>query len=95
VIVAGVRIAAVTTVGLVTITALIGLGGFGHFILRGLREFFPTLTLLGSVLSVALALVVDAILFWVERRLTPWARTPKSRINEAQANTSTVGVHVA
>ncbi|MBA3690338.1 MAG: ABC transporter permease [Actinobacteria bacterium] len=74
VIVAGVRIAAVTTVGLVTITALIGLGGFGHFILRGLREFFSTLTLLGSVLSVLLALVVDASLLVVERWLTPWAR---------------------
>ena len=74
VIMAGVRIAAVTTVGLVTITALIGLGGFGHFILRGLREFFSTLTLLGSVLSVAFALVVDAALLLAERRLTPWAR---------------------
>jgi osmoprotectant transport system permease protein len=89
VIVAGVRIAAVTTVGLVTITALIGLGGFGHFILRGLREFFSTLTLLGSVLSVALALVVDAMLLWVERRLTPWARTPKGRTIETQPSRST------
>jgi osmoprotectant transport system permease protein len=89
VIVAGVRIAAVTTVGLVTITALIGLGGFGHFILRGLREFFSTLTLLGSVLSVALALAVDATLLWVERRLTPWARTPKGRTIEVQPSRST------
>jgi osmoprotectant transport system permease protein len=74
VIIAGVRIAAVTTVGLVTITALIGLGGFGYFILRGLREFFSTLTLLGSVLSVALALAVDGILLWIERARTPWRR---------------------
>jgi osmoprotectant transport system permease protein len=90
VIVAGVRIAAVTTVGLVTITALIGLGGFGHFILRGLREFFSTLTLLGSVLSVALALVVDATLLGVERWLTPWARPGRgSRAIQAQTRTQT------
>jgi osmoprotectant transport system permease protein len=76
----------------VTITALIGLGGFGHFILRGLREFFSTLTLLGSVLSVALALVVDVTLLGVERWLTPWARTPKSRTIEAQGRTSTTEV---
>lgn len=90
VIVAGVRIAAVTTVGLVTITALIGLGGFGHFILRGLREFFSTLTLLGSVLSVAFALVADATLLGVERRLTPWARAGRrNRAIQAQALTRT------
>ncbi len=92
VIVAGVRIAAVTTVGLVTITALIGLGGFGHFILRGLREFFSTLTLLGSVLSVALALIVDATLLGVERRLTPWARAGRrSRAIQAQASAPGAG----
>jgi osmoprotectant transport system permease protein len=92
VIVAGVRIAAVTTVGLVTITALIGLGGFGHFILRGLREFFSTLTLLGSVLSVALALIVDATLLGVERWLTPWAHAGRrSRAIQAQARTQTRG----
>jgi osmoprotectant transport system permease protein len=90
VIMAGVRIAAVTTVGLVTITALIGLGGFGYFILRGLREFFSTLTLLGSVLSVALALIVDVTLLGVERWLTPWARPGRrSRAIQAQTRTQT------
>jgi osmoprotectant transport system permease protein len=74
VIVAGVRIAAVTTVGLVTITALIGLGGLGHFILQGLQIFFSTATLVGAVLSVALALAVDGILLGVQRVMTPWAR---------------------
>ena len=73
VIVAGVRIAAVTTVGLVTITALIGLGGFGHFILQGLQIFFSTATIVGAALSVALALAVDAALLAVQRILTPWA----------------------
>jgi osmoprotectant transport system permease protein len=75
VIIAGVRIAAVTTVGLVTITALIGLGGLGHFILQGLQLFFSTATIVGAVLSVALALAVDAVLLVVQRALTPWARS--------------------
>jgi osmoprotectant transport system permease protein len=74
VIMAGVRIAAVTTVGLVTITALIGLGGLGYFILEGLQLFFSTATIVGAVLSVALALAVDGALLLVQRMLTPWAR---------------------
>ena len=48
VIMAGLRIAAVTTVGLVTITALIGQGGVGFFILRGLNRFFSTEIVLGT-----------------------------------------------
>jgi osmoprotectant transport system permease protein len=75
VIIAGVRIAAVTTVGLVTITALIGLGGLGHFILEGLQLFFSTATIVGAVLSVALALAVDGALLGVQKLLTPWARS--------------------
>jgi len=74
VIVAGLRIAAVTTIGLVTVTALIGQGGLGFFILRGLNRFFSTEIVLGTVLSVALAVSVDVALLLLERALTPWAR---------------------
>ena len=74
VIIAGVRIATVTTIGLVTVTALIGQGGFGYFILLGLSRFFSTATLLGAGLSVILAVTMDRLLIFVERRLTPWAR---------------------
>lgn len=74
VIVAGVRIAAVTTIGLVTVTALIGQGGLGFFILRGLQRFFSTEIVVGTVLSVVLAVVVDAALVLVERMVTPWRR---------------------
>lgn len=84
VIVAGVRIAAVTTVGLVTITALIGLGGLGRFILEGLQLFFSTTTIVGSVLSVALALAVDGVLLGVQKLLTPWARSG-GRLRRIQA----------
>ena len=73
-IVAGVRIATVTTIGLVTVTALIGLGGEGHFILKGLREFFSTATVVGATLSVVLAILADVLLLGVQRVLTPWSR---------------------
>ena len=77
VIIAGVRIATVTTIGLVTITALIGQGGLGFFILRGLQFFSAigtTQILAGTVLSVALAVAADLGLLGLERMLTPWAR---------------------
>jgi osmoprotectant transport system permease protein len=74
VIIAGIRIATVSTIGLVTIAALIGRGGFGQFILEGLNEFFWTPLLLGVVLSVALALIADLLLLGIQRLATPWAR---------------------
>jgi osmoprotectant transport system permease protein len=77
-IMAGVRIATVTTIGLVTVTALIGLGGEGHFILKGLRDFFATATVLGATLSVALAVVADLLLLGVQWLLTPWSRRKAS-----------------
>ncbi len=73
VIVAGARIATVTTIGLVTVTALIGKGGLGYFILIGLRRFFPTPIVMGAGLSVALALLADAALLGLQKLLTPWA----------------------
>lgn len=75
VIVAGVRIATVTTVGLVTVTALIGLGGLGYLIVNsGISRSFPTSIYTGVFLSVALAVLADLVLLWVQRRLTPWAQ---------------------
>jgi osmoprotectant transport system permease protein len=76
VIVAGLRIASVTVIGLVTVTALLGLGGLGQFILRGFRVLppYPTQIIVGTALSVVLAVAVDLLLLAVERALTPWAR---------------------
>ncbi|MFN2594588.1 MAG: ABC transporter permease [Actinomycetota bacterium] len=74
VIIAGIRIATVTTIGLVTVTAIIGKGGLGHFILDGLLQNFPTAAILGAVLSILLAVLVDALLLLSERILTPWSR---------------------
>ena len=56
------------------VAALIGRGGLGQFILEGLQTFFNTEILLGAVLSVALALVADALLLGGQRILTPWTR---------------------
>jgi osmoprotectant transport system permease protein len=74
-IIAGVRIATVTTIGLVTVTALIGEGGLGSLIYDGLLRDFKTPLVVGTVLSVALAVVADLGLAGAERVITPWART--------------------
>jgi osmoprotectant transport system permease protein len=76
VIIAGIRIATVSTIGLVTVGSLVGKGGVGQFILEGLRTFFQTEIMVGAVLSAALALGADALLFLLQRRLTPWSRGP-------------------
>jgi osmoprotectant transport system permease protein len=81
-IMAGVRLAAVTTIGLVTVASVIGadrFGGLGQFITEGLQTSFPTKIYLGALLSVVLAFVVDAILVALERALTPWARVRAPR----------------
>jgi osmoprotectant transport system permease protein len=74
VIVAGLRIATVTTIGLVTVSALIGMDNLGTFITDGLGRFFMTPVLLGAVLSIALAVVADLLLLGVQRLIAPWSR---------------------
>lgn len=74
-IVAGLRIATVTTIGLVTVTALIGQGGLGALMLGGFRRLYPSLAVvLGVGLSVALAVAADLLLFAGQRWVTPWSR---------------------
>ena len=64
-----------TVIGLVTVAALIGLGGAGGLILDGFRRGpLPTQVLAGILLSVLLAAVFDFVLLQVERLLTPWLR---------------------
>jgi len=72
---AGVRIATVSTIGLITITAVIGLGGLGQLIYEGLIDDFRTPLLMGTLLSILLALVADLTLAGVQRLAVPWART--------------------
>ena len=74
VIMAGIRIATVTTIGLVTVTGLIGQGGLGAFIIEGINRDFRTPIVVGSVLSVALAVVADVGLAGLSRLVSPWSR---------------------
>lgn len=81
VIIAGLRIATVTTIGLVTVTALIGRGGLGYLIINtGINRFFPTSIYTGVALAVALAVVADLALLGLQRLLTPWARARSASV---------------
>jgi osmoprotectant transport system permease protein len=74
-IVAGVRLASVSTIGLVTISGILGqaFGGFGFFIFE--RPNFATEILVGAVGSIVLAVLADVLFSRVQRWLTPWARS--------------------
>jgi osmoprotectant transport system permease protein len=73
-IVTGIRIAAVTIIGLITVTALIGQGGLGRLLLDGFQRDFRTPLTVGIVLSLGLAVVADLLLVLVLRVVTPWQR---------------------
>lgn len=78
-IVAGIRIATVTTIGLVTIAALLTQGGLGGLILDGINRRFPTPLMVGSLLAIALAVAADVVLLGAQRLVSPWARS-RSRV---------------
>ena len=70
-ILAGVRVATVTTIGTATIAAAIGGGGLGVFIFRGLASVDSTLILAGAVPAALMALLADGGLGWAEKKLSP------------------------
>jgi len=72
---AGLRIATASTIGIITITAVIGVGGLGQLILKGLIENFNTPLVVAMVLSVALAFAADLVLAGSQRLAMPWARS--------------------
>jgi osmoprotectant transport system permease protein len=74
--VAGLRLASVSTIGLATVASILGtqFGGLGFFITEGLYRLFATEYLLGAVLSVLLAFGADALFVRLERFVAPWAR---------------------
>jgi osmoprotectant transport system permease protein len=79
--IAGLRVATVSTIGLVTITAVLGqaLGGLGFFIYEGMNRYFATEILVGAVPTILLSLMADRGFVWLQARVTPWAqvrRTP-------------------
>jgi osmoprotectant transport system permease protein len=73
-IVAGIRVATVSTIGLVTITATLGdaFGGLGYFIYEGARRSFPTEIYAGAIPVILLALALDRLFVRLQARLTPW-----------------------
>src|SRR2546425_2709890 len=71
VIIAGVRIAAVLSIGLATIAAAIGAGGLGEYIFRGLAMVNDQVILAGAIPAAALAILADVSLGWLEKRLAP------------------------
>jgi osmoprotectant transport system permease protein len=73
---AGIRLAAVTLIGLATVVSILGssFGGLGQLITEGLQTFFPTKYIAGGVLAVAMAFGVDFLLVRLERLVTPWTR---------------------
>jgi osmoprotectant transport system permease protein len=73
-ILAGVRIATVTTIGLVMVTALIGEGGLGNLMLRGFNFRNYTAVYIGAIVTVGLALIADAAILAAGRIATPWTR---------------------
>ncbi|WP_327368185.1 ABC transporter permease [Streptomyces sp. NBC_01217] len=71
---AGVRIATVSTIALTTVGSIIGRGGLGNLIGDALPSFFKAQVLTASVLCVLLAVVADLLLLGLQRLLTPWTR---------------------
>ncbi len=70
----GLRIATVTTVGLVTVAALVGHGGLGDFINDGLKRNFSTPIMVGVIGSILLAVIADAAFVLLQWLTTPWLR---------------------
>ena len=78
-VVGGLRLASVSTIGLVTISGILGdaFGGLGYFIFDGYRRTFATEIWFGGIPVIVLAVVADLALLRLQGRLTPWARTDR------------------
>jgi osmoprotectant transport system permease protein len=80
--VAGLRLACVSTIGLVTVSAVLSdaFGGLGYFILEGYHRSFPTEIYFGAIPSIALAVTADVLFVRAQRSITPWARASAGRM---------------
>ena len=74
VILAGLRVATVSNISLVSVGSLIGIGGLGQLFTRGFQLFYLEPIMIGIILSVLLAGIADLIIVLVQRALTPWTR---------------------
>ena len=78
VIIAGTRVATVSSISLVSVGQLIGVGGLGYLFTDGLDRDFPTEIYVGLIVIIALALACDMVLVLARRLLTPWRRDGQS-----------------
>ena len=83
VIFAGLRVVTVANISMVSIGAVIGIGGLGELFTLGFQKDFLTPVVVGVVLSLLLALVADVILVTSQRLLTPWARITAAPVGVA------------
>ncbi|MCG7209193.1 MULTISPECIES: ABC transporter permease [Streptomyces] len=74
---AGLRIATVSAVSLVTVGAIVGFGGLGNLIYAGMNTYFKAQVLTASVLCVVIAVLADLLLLGVQWLLTPWTRAAR------------------
>lgn len=80
VVLAGLRVATVANISMVSVAALIGIGGLGQLFTRGFQlGFYLPPIIIGLVLSVLLAVLFDLVIVMVQRLLTPWARLEGAR----------------
>ena len=80
-ILAGLRIATVSTIELAVIGAIVGQGGFGAFIVDGFqRNLFRAEIMVGVLGSIGLAVVADLLLLGLTRLVTPWTRSRRERV---------------
>ncbi|GAB3305898.1 ABC transporter permease subunit [Epidermidibacterium keratini] len=75
----GLRVASVSNISLVSVGAIMGVGGLGALFTRGLQLGYMPPIIVGIVLSVALAALVDLLIVAIQRRLTPWTRVSAGR----------------
>jgi osmoprotectant transport system permease protein len=85
IVIAGLRVATVSSISLVSVGQLIGIGGLGYLFIDGEQRDFPTEIYTGIGLIVLLALVADALLVLARRLLTPWERTQRRAARTALA----------
>ncbi len=74
VVIAGLRVAAVSSISLVSVGGLIGIGGLGYLFIDGEQRNFTTEIVVGIILIIILSLVTDTVLVLLRRVLTPWQR---------------------
>jgi osmoprotectant transport system permease protein len=79
VVIAGLRVAVVSSISLASVGQLIGVQSLGYLLIDGYQRDFPTEIIVGGVLIIILALVCDAVLVLIRRLLTPWLRGQPSR----------------